>query len=85
MKIIVRQARDGWIWAFVSSNGKQTANNETHPTKANAIRAAKGVVIAILRQWYEGHAPRVVWTKATNSNGDIALTFEFEPHTLEGQ
>lgn len=49
MKIIVRKARGGWTWAFVASNGRQTANNEVFATRYNAKRAALAVVRAVAR------------------------------------
>lgn len=65
MKIIVRQARDGWIWAFVAPNGKQTANNEVFATKANARRAAKAVVTSIVREYTRWRDPPILWTDHT--------------------
>lgn len=74
MKIIVQSGKGGWRWAFVASNGKQTANNETHPTKANAIRAAKAVVASVLKAW-EGK-PVIRWEKRVSDAGAILLTFK---------
>lgn len=61
MHIEIREGKGGWRWAFVARNGKQTANNETHPSKSNAIRAAKAVVTSVLR----AYDPRayIEWTK----------------------
>jgi hypothetical protein len=72
MKIIVRPARDGWIWAFVSSNGKQTANNEVFATRYNAIRAAKAVVTSVLRR-YDPRA-YIEW-KQVDGDKRVTLTF----------
>lgn len=42
MKIIVKPAKRGqFVWNFVANNGRVTANNETYPTRGNAVRAAK--------------------------------------------
>lgn len=49
MKIEIRAANRGFTWAFVASNGKQTANNEVFATRASAKRAAKAVIAAVLR------------------------------------
>jgi hypothetical protein len=35
-----------WYWRF-RNKGRVTGNNEDFPTKANAVRAAKGVVTAV--------------------------------------
>ena len=73
MKIIVRKGRGGWRWAFVARNGRQIANNETHPTRGNAMRAAKGVVSGILGAWQ--YRPRIVWTAIKEEDGVTALYF----------
>lgn len=72
MKIVIQQGRGGWRWARVARNGKQTANNETHPTKANAIRAAKADVVAVIR----GYDPQAYleWRKQ-EADGVTTLTY----------
>lgn len=59
-RIVVRPSRSGrFVWNFVAANGRVTANNETHPTRANAVRAAKANVRAVARMlgvspsWFE--------------------------------
>ena len=72
MNIVIQEGKGGWRWAFVARNGKQTANNETHPNKQNAIRAAKAVVTAVLR----GYEPQayIEWRKEEGAAGTL-LTF----------
>lgn len=49
MDIIVKQSTSGqFVWEF-KSKGRITANNETFPTRGNAVRAAKAVVTAIAK------------------------------------
>ena len=38
-----------WYWHF-KNKGRVTANNEAFPSKSNAIRAAKGVVKAVMKE-----------------------------------
>ena len=38
-----------WYWHF-KNKGRVTANNEAFPSKSNAIRAAKGVVKAVMKK-----------------------------------
>lgn len=50
MKIIVKPTPSGkFVWNFVAKNGRVTANNETHPTRSNAVRAAKSNVRSVAR------------------------------------
>lgn len=72
MKIEILHGAGGWRWAFVARNGKQTANNETHPSRANAIRAAKAVVTSVLRG-YDTRA-YIEWAKH-DEDGVLVLTY----------
>lgn len=74
MRIKVLQGKGGWRWAFVSG-GNQTANNETHPSAAKAKRAAKAVVMSVLRKYQ--YKPRVIWTEKIGRDG--AITLDFKP------
>jgi uncharacterized protein YegP (UPF0339 family) len=50
MRIEIRPAKKGqFTWAFVETNGKQTANNEPFASRGNAIRAVKAHVDRIAR------------------------------------
>lgn len=50
MRIIVKPTKSGrFVWNFVARNGRITANNETHPTRSNAVRAAKSNVRNVAR------------------------------------
>lgn len=80
MRIKVLHGKGGWRWAFVSG-GNQTANNETHPSAANAKRAAKGVVRSILRKWYSGRKVHMVWTEKVAKDG--AITLDFAPDIVQ--
>lgn len=71
MKILIRKGKGGWRWAFVAKNGRQTANNETHPTRYNAIRAAKAVVRSVARCWTPW--PDIVWSQEETAEG-LVLT-----------
>jgi hypothetical protein len=54
-------ANRGWFWHF-RSKGRITADSEAFPTKAHAVRAAKAVVTAVVKQAV-GHKPVMVWTQ----------------------
>lgn len=36
-----------WRWHLKAANGKTIAQGEGHPTRAKAIRAAKGVILSV--------------------------------------
>lgn len=44
-----QETAQNWYWHF-KNKGRITADGEAHPTKANAMRAAKGVVRAVLKE-----------------------------------
>lgn len=44
-----KPAKNGWRWAFISSNGQMSSSHETHPTRGNAKRAAKNFLIAAMK------------------------------------
>jgi len=49
MKARVWKRADGeWHWRF-ESKGRITADSESFPTKANAMRACKGVITAVFK------------------------------------
>lgn len=54
MHIEVKQSTvdNKWYWHFLSK-GRITAQGESHPSKGNAVRAAKAVVRAIVARDYE--------------------------------
>jgi hypothetical protein len=41
--------RQSWFWHF-KSKGRVTADSEAFPTKAHAMRAAKGVVNGVVKE-----------------------------------
>lgn len=77
MKIMVQQGKGGWRWNVVASNGKVTANNETFPTRAHAVRAVKGVVMGILRRYWTCGRPPVAWTLTKINPTTYRLDFEY--------
>jgi hypothetical protein len=48
MHIEVMKLLGGWYWHF-KNKGRVTADAESFPTKAHAIRAAKAVVKAVIK------------------------------------
>jgi uncharacterized protein YegP (UPF0339 family) len=73
---VVPAKRGKFIWRFVASNGKQTANNETFDSRANALRALKQHVrktIALIGEKCDfktkrvGDATQVIVIRATYS------------------
>lgn len=78
MRIKVLQGKGGWRWGFVSG-GRLTANNETHASPSKAKRAAKAVVMSVLRKWQ--YKPRVVWTEKVGRDG--AITLDFTPDIVQ--
>lgn len=72
MRIDVFQGVDRcWYWHFVSSNGRITANGESHPSKGKAVRAAKGVVRAVLKPVLGGTAIR--WDETIARHGGFTI------------
>lgn len=73
MKIIVRPTPRGkFVWNFVARNGRITANNETFPTRGNAVRAAKGNVLNVARMLYA--LPVQVLFKTTRVGAETHIT-----------
>jgi uncharacterized protein YegP (UPF0339 family) len=50
VEIIQSKHSGQWYWRFKASNGRIIADAESFPTKANAVRAAKGVVRSVLKR-----------------------------------
>jgi hypothetical protein len=46
-RIEVVPAEGGFVWRFVSTNGRIRANNEVFATRSSAVRAVKGVVTQV--------------------------------------
>jgi histone H3/H4 len=78
MKITVWKINGQWRWHMVNV-GRITAQNESHPTKSNAVRAAKSVVNAVLKQ--VGYAAsNVTWTekRITTTGYDEEYVLKFK-------
>lgn len=52
--IIAPKAPQRWYWHF-KNKGRTTADTESFPSRANAIRAAKAVVKAVVREFHGQH------------------------------
>lgn len=68
-----QKAKQPWRWHFVSK-GRITANNETFPSKANALRAVKGVVKAVVKELIPPAV--VVFSLTENDDGVFILRWE---------
>jgi len=51
MHIEVMKLLKGWYWHFRAKNGNIVSDAEAFPTKANAMRAAKAVVKAVVKPY----------------------------------
>lgn len=50
-EILKGTGKQPWRWNLVNK-GRVTANNETFPTKGNAVRAVKSVIKAVVKELY---------------------------------
>lgn len=58
-----------WHWHFKARNGRIIADAEAFPSKANAIRAAKGVVRSLIGPDF------LMWREVERKDGVVVLTW----------
>lgn len=62
-----------WYWHF-KNGSKITADAEAFPTKANAMRAAKAVVRATIKEFY-GYSPTIKFYSTKTPTGSLRITW----------
>jgi uncharacterized protein YegP (UPF0339 family) len=66
-----------WYWQLVARNGRITADNESHPTRAKAVRAAKAMIQSIVKRVVPLSAPVLFrMVREDKERGIVEIEFE---------